>query len=406
MLDALTKSSNSNTALSQRAKNNAKITLYFLAVSTAKIEACARSESGVASTSAVGAMSEPTISKRGGKKVSSKKDKDQGDDDMDDQDENNDDEDFVAAAPKPAASSKAGAKAGAKGGAAKGGGKASKAAAAGGFGWVDFRSVCMDLIRKSARLEPSLLWSMGLVHENFLSAQWSLALELLETRPQGLSGAASTEAAARGVCVDVVSACVATFGSAGSTGSFSSLSTALIDALMRAEHMHTFAAEVCSRAPPALAYEVLGEMSRMPLDTLASAGVKNLGQFAESLAKANPELMTSQLPVVTTHLDSKVHQIRSSILHVLGTVVTFLHARATASPFLLGGDDANAAAAQQQQHADPAMRPLPQLSLVTNNPQKLTRIRDDLLDILVERAHDTSPYPRSACLKVGLFVCI
>lgn len=372
-------------SLSQQAKNNTKAVLYFLAAVSARVETSLQAQGQPAATKA---------------KAASQDDGGANDDDDDDDGEFN----------GPA---KKGAKKAPKAKAPK-----AKAGAKGAFNWPEYRASLLELIAEAAEMEPSTLWSMGIVQENYSAAMWGYALSLLETRPAGLSGHTAAESKARGACVSVVVRCVSCFSQSGASCSFTQLTTALLDAMLRADHMSTAAADVCSKASVALASEVLGEVARMNMDGLPASGVKNIGSFVEALAKSNPQLMTQLLPTVMKQLDSGAHQIRSSLLHAMGAVIIHIHAVCVAAP--LGAEepkepseskeskeDTKAAKdgdedddEDEDKEASPEGEGDKSDRDFRKNPALLPRVRNSLLDMLVERTHDKSPYSRAAVLRV------
>ena len=56
-----------------------------------------------------------------------------------------------------------------------------------------------------------------------------------------------------------------------------------------------------------------------------STGVKNIGAFIEALAEVNPDLMSHNLATLKVQIDSPAYQIRSSLLHAMGFVITYIH---------------------------------------------------------------------------------
>jgi len=131
-----------------------------------------------------------------------------------------------------------------------------------------------------------------------------------------VAGAGNVESAVRGLCVALVARCAGLFKGGGSGASMSSLSAALVNALVAHEHMANFAAEICARARhTALPAALLREIADMPL-TATSPGVKHIGGFIEALARASPTLMTQHFPSLKEQIDAPAHQIRSSVLQV------------------------------------------------------------------------------------------
>jgi len=108
------------------------------------------------------------------------------------------------------------------------------------YDWSHWRSTCLDLFQDLLRTDPSHLWTMGIVDENFLRSMWSYALHLLEERPSGLSGACASAHTLRSKCVSIVLDCVKLFGTGTSCGSFTSLCASLIGSVLakNKEHMN------------------------------------------------------------------------------------------------------------------------------------------------------------------------
>jgi len=96
---------------------------------------------------------------------------------------------------------------------------------------------------------------------------WSFALALLDEKPVGVAGVGHVESNVRGLCVAIITRCASLFGG-GSAGAMSALSTALLNALIKSEHMGNFAAEICSRARTSmLPAELLHDISRYGTST-------------------------------------------------------------------------------------------------------------------------------------------
>ncbi|KAJ1380307.1 hypothetical protein B484DRAFT_412085, partial [Ochromonadaceae sp. CCMP2298] len=93
-------------------------------------------------------------------------------------------------------------------------------------------------------------------------------------------------------------------------------------------------------------------------------------------------------------LDAPVHQMRSAILHAAGYIVSHIHTQldpnstnANANGTGGGGSGGGKGNSDTEDGGE-------------INTASCTRLRDDLLDILTERAHDTNPYTRSTVLKI------
>ena len=292
--------------------------------------------------------------------------------------------------------------------AAKGKKTAKKSAEDEEFSWSSIRIVFLQTIKRLLTVPANLLWSMSIIQENFLTGIWSYAVKLLEERPVGIAGTGSAEGAARAICKEIVAKCVSSFGNTNVSGSFTSLTSALLEAINRAEHMATFAAEICSKCSASLTAEFLREISAMEFSSQSAAqGMKNVGQFIEDLVKYNSQIMIANLPVILHQLDAGAHQIRSSLLHALGEMVLKVDVQIKT----LGmGVELDVSAVKPATHDGPedpefTCDTQEETEVTTRNTSEtqksmLPRVRDQILDMIVERTHDVSPYTRATVLKV------
>jgi hypothetical protein len=320
--------------------------------------------------------------------------------------------DFKSAGSAVSASSSAGAAAG------KTSKKAAAAARDESFQWSEYRFYALEALEKLMSSPLSTAWSMGLVHENFLFPAWSYALKLLIDRPVGIAGTAHKEVSARARCVRVFAAAVAHFGSATSCSSYSTVATALLEAIVAVEHIATSsAAELCHHirlVGPAqgsqIVNEILGEISRMNFANMPATGIKNVGSFLESFAKIAPASVCDAFPILMKLIDNPAHQIRSANLQGCGYIVSYVHecvtaaqgknadaATTTTSPAAVASisTEGHAAAAPREENGEDDSS-----SSGERNIGSLLRTRDLVLDILTERTHDISPYTRATVLKI------
>ncbi len=288
-----------------------------------------------------------------------------------------------------------------KAGAAKGTKKAAKKTEDEDFSWASIRIIFLQTLKRMLTVPPSLLWSMGIIQENFLSGIWGYAVKLLDERPAGILGTGAAEGAARAICKDIVVRCVGYFGNANVSGSYTLLTAALLEGINRSEHMSTFTAEICGKSPALLTAEFLKEISAMEFTSQSAntAGMKNVGTFVEDLVKYNSQIMIANLPVILRQLDAGAHQIRSSLLTALGQMVlkvdTQIKSQGVVSEPIPVPTTLQGAERSTEEAAD-------QLDLEGPESQTtmLPRIRDTILDMIVERTHDVSPYTRATVLKV------
>lgn len=297
------------------------------------------------------------------------------------------------------------------------------------YSWNDWRHSCLKLIFQAVCSEPSHLWNMGVVQENYLRGMWASALFMLVDKPKGMGGPGVLESTIRGLCVAIITRCASLFGS-GSNGSIGALSSALLDAVIKTEHMANFVAEICNKSKQTpLCREVLLAISHLHITSM-SLGAKNIGSFIEALARVNPVLMSSHLATLKAQIDSPAHQIRSSLLQAMGLVVSSIHKASQAHTGSTGdmgdtvnddnendvgdggkkkdldedgeedddkdkesnkGDSRDEDAEEKEKESD---------TVSDHNMAQLSRVRDSLLDLLTERTHDISYFTRAAVLKV------
>jgi condensin complex subunit 1 len=263
------------------------------------------------------------------------------------------------------------------------------------FEWPRLRAECLNVLIRAISIDAGLLWRMGIVDETFLSAVWTAPLQLLEERPEGVAGTGAVETAVRALCVKIICACTSKFSVGASGPGNASLVAAMLDAVIRTESFEKYASQICKDSHASLGSALLTEMGNMNMSELArsGSGVKYLGAFLVSLAELRPELIVSCLPLILRQLDSDAWQMRSSILQAMGLVAAHIHTLAVSQAQTLSPEQVLAAAKAAEESEVDA-----QVSL--NNPEKLARERESLLDILVERVHDVSSFVRAAVLKI------
>ncbi len=309
------------------------------------------------------------------------------------------------------------------------------------FDWVAFRTQCLDIYSRVMSLDQSGLWSMGVIPENFMNLVWTYPLQLLENKPTGVGGSGHKEIAVRQKCVEIIAKCATNFGNRG----FIALTTAMVDALSRSEHMDKLITDICSRSPANLSSEVMSEIGRINMNELAKSGsgAKNVGSFLINFAESNPSIMASRLPVVIHQLDSEIWSIRSAILQAMGHVVTYIHNVCDGNSILDDEEDAPSKDGEaneieevtsNERNNDGEKETVEDKEKEVNNtdgepnnsglqsprntinrsPQShpsqskhnsskaLTNARDNFLDMLVERTHDVNAFVRAAVLKIWI----
>jgi hypothetical protein len=280
----------------------------------------------------------------------------------------------------------------------KGKGKSTaKASKSSSFVWAEWRALCLDFFQKMLAYDQSKLWTMGIIHENYLMLAWTYALELMENKPEGVSGVGKAETAIRKLCVEVLSLSLKQLelGSSHSNG-VTSFVTAIVESICRHEHMGSVVADLCSSAQvgSVVCAELMGEIGSMNMTELSKsggAGVKNVGVFLTSLAEASPDVITLYLPLIMNHLDSDVYQIRSAIVSAMGFTIAFIYRQCAKCLAEQAGEDQAALSEEAEREK-------------TVNIRSLIRTRDDMLDILVERTRDISSYTRCAVLRTWSYL--
>jgi condensin complex subunit 1 len=255
------------------------------------------------------------------------------------------------------------------------------------FAWSEWRPAVLRLYQRALTVQPSAVWLMGLPEEAFLAGMWRFALQLLEDRPAGIAGAAGVEVALRALCSDIVLGCARQLAAASASGDeLSTLCAAALDAVCRLEHMGPAVADLCQRENGRFAAQLMEEIGHMNLTDLgkSGSGVKNVGAFLVTMAEGAPRLMAAYFPTFIHLLDSEVYQIRSSIIHVMGSVVSYTHV------VCAGAAAAPEAPAEGEDEDGPSSG---------RNQEQMKRVRDSILDMLVERTYDVSSYTRAAVLK-------
>lgn len=308
-------------------------------------------------------------------------------------------------------------------------GKKKKAAApiAGAIDWVTLRKVCLITLERVLAVPANHLWTMGSIHENFLAAGWQYVVKILEAKPIGIkTGLGGFDKEMRSMCIRIVAKSVSHFGNPESSGSYPTLISGLLESLMRTEHMTAVTAEICQACTPMLTREFLEEVSSInegkqgqagtSSSSAATAGMKHIGIFIEDLAKFNSSTMIANLPIIMKQLDSDAHQVRSSLLQALAHLVILL------DKSLKGDTEAVEAVSKageeevidmeedgEQEKEQREGENVAEKEGAGEDREKENalggklmspRLRDTILDVIVERTHDVSPYTRAAVLRV------
>jgi hypothetical protein len=257
-----------------------------------------------------------------------------------------------------------------------------KAVSSDSFQWTDWRPAVLRLFERTLSIDPSILWFMGIPEEAFLAGIWKYALQLLEDKPAGVGGQGGAEIALRALCSGIILGSARQLAGTSTSGDeMTTLCTAALDSICRMEHIGAVFSDICMKENGRFAAQLMAEVGTMNLTDLnkSGAGVKNVGAFLVSMSEVAPKLMAQFLPSFIHLLDSEVYQIRSSIIHVMGAVVSFTHD-------ICSSEKASDGAAVDGENEE-------------RNQEQLKRVRDSILDMLIERTYDVSSFTRAAVLK-------
>jgi hypothetical protein len=282
------------------------------------------------------------------------------------------------------------------------------------FDWIILRKTCLTIFKDIVSYELGLLWNMHIVEESFLQYIWSYLLDLLIERPLGIAGTAQSEIQTRQLCIQIIGQIIKHFGSISTSGSYSALSTAMVHALTRYEHMTMIIAEICKYEKyvtkltmPSVTQEIMLEMNQMTMNhhhvTTSNQTTKNIALFLESFAEIDPETFSNFLPQLITLIDASAHQLRSAMIQCITCVIAFIHKQLTSKKKVFPAklDEEKEAEKEVEKEAEKEARD----NQKSMNPQQAyIRQRDDLLNLLIERTHDMNPYTRAALLKHWTFL--
>lgn len=270
------------------------------------------------------------------------------------------------------------------------------------FDWNDWNVKVLDVFIHYFKCDQSKLWKMSIVNENFLNAIWSNVLLILENH----STSQSNDKQLRHSGTQVILHCLNYFHS--SNGSYTTLTTSLLDSLLRHEHLSHVISDLTSSSKASnitLTKELLSEISNLNMNTMNSNSIKNIGNYLEVFCKSNASHMLHYLPLLMRQLDSPAHQIRSSLLNAMSNVIIYIHEVCIQS---MGSDYEKTLLVQEKEvnKFDDEVENEVVSELTANevsnevNITSLIRTRESLLDILIERVHDVNYYTRANVLKI------
>ena len=245
------------------------------------------------------------------------------------------------------------------------------------------RSECaaaMLAAAQSMSTHRSKLWRCGVPDETVAILPCRIAYQMLETATGILARKTSSADAALGMIA-------ATVDSADNL--ISTIVAALVDLLHSYEHIAPLVAELCGMVSETytnkLAIDLLREIGRLDPSGGSSdgraSGVKHLAPLISHLASIRPRLVLSNISLLLPHLNAEPYQLRSAVVSAIGFILVHIGEQSR-----LGNDDV--------------------IDNVDDNTSHLNfaKSQNALLDILLERSHDTSSFTRSAVLKAWMSI--
>jgi hypothetical protein len=175
----------------------------------------------------------------------------------------------------------------------------------------------------------------------------------------------------------------------------------VIDAACSQEHLAAPIAEMCRAAGVGSAFvsELMSEIARLNMTELSKGngpGARNVGCFLVAVASVYPELIALYLPLLMHHMDSDVYQIRCAIITAMGSTIAFIHEQCQAELVKeQGGQEKEQVADEEEKEEEEESSGSGQF-----NMRQFVRLRDNMVDMLIERTHDVNSFVRAAVLRV------
>lgn len=186
--------------------------------------------------------------------------------------------------------------------------------------WRNVRFKALEHIVAMFQIEPSSMWNMSMIPENFITPIWQYGLYLLETRPLGISGMSMNDQQGRQLCISIIQSC--TFVSNECV--IEQLVTAIINGICQYEHLTRWIAEMVANANTIFVSTLMTELSHMTFNDNKESNedenkshipklmtpAKHVGLFLINWTELNPSMSSKYLPLVLHQLASDAHQIR------------------------------------------------------------------------------------------------
>lgn len=241
---------------------------------------------------------------------------------------------------------------------------------------LQIRQIAAESMVKAAETMacyPSTLWQRGVPDEAVVLLPCRIAYPMLELATGVMARKAS--------CSDQALRMIAVTLNANESA-LGTVVAALMDLMHSFEHMASLTAELCTMVieEPSnrLAVELVREFGR--LDGLGgkAVGIKNVAPFISDLASHRPRLVLSNISHILSQLNSEPYNLRSCIVTAISHILEFLAKHQDTF-------NRNQADGSESEHVSP--------------PVNGSKSQEALLQILSDRAHDSSSYTRAATMK-------
>ena len=241
-------------------------------------------------------------------------------------------------------------------------------------------SHCAEVMQKYS----SKFWKLGVADEEYVSIPTRISYQVLENvqRPKSMKQCS----------LDVVKATIK------GGNNMSTVVAALMDLMHNFEHVSPLVAEMCGEMKEtSLAEEMLRDISNLNCDGSKASinSTKNVSGFIPEIAKRKPEVARKYIALLIGLLDREPHQLRSNILVALGILAGAkeeqeedAHDDENSDGDEGGGND-DGEGSKNEESSEGGVCP----------PKNYAKTIESLLDVLTERAHDTSSFTRTAVLK-------
>jgi condensin complex subunit 1 len=260
-------------------------------------------------------------------------------------------------------------------------GNANKKENAGDAQSASTRVACAEAMSVAARSmanNKAKLWRRSVPDEAVIILPCRIAFQMLESS----TGVVARKASSGDLAMEMIAS-----GADSTEGVLSTIVAALMDLMHSYEHMAQLCAQLCgmvSEKPTnRLATDLLREIGRLNTSGMAgndaggkASGIRNVAPFISHLAALRPRLVLNNMAHLMPHLDSEVHNLRSSIITAIANILSN-------------------SAESKQRGKGPGEEAENHDGLDASN-------RSSLLDILHERVRDVSSFTRATTLKAWI----